>query len=517
MSHPELADFLEVAGDFQLGSLDTERPNPLTKDLSELSRENLPSAVDLLKEVDRRALRLSATKMSDLVPLAEEIRRTIDGGGKVFLCGCGATGRLSISLEIYARRGLLRGATEKNVIGFMAGGDAALIRSIERFEDRPDYGERQLSELGFGGNDLLIASTEGGETPFVIGCAEMAARQSRRSPFFLYCNPDEVLARSAERSRRVLENPSIQKINLSVGPMALSGSTRMQASTVLMAAIGFSMMCSDEPDKIRQKFDAWRDWAVEQCDWSFLSDFIEAESNLYREGGFVLYEPGDFDIAVLTDTTERSPTFTLTPFERVGESEPPSRCFLHISEAWSAYEAWRKILDREPRPLDWGDLRHLTGSEALTRFDFSDAGMEQRKARLNGARQEVFRIGKDRNGRVVWSFLNLHRELEGTENVDELQINLLLKMLLNTHSTLIMGRLGRYEGNLMSYVSANNFKLIDRAIRYVRLLMERDGGGAPSYEDTAHQLLVERSKLQPDEPIVLKTVASLREKMTGSD
>lgn len=515
MSHPELADFLEVAGDFQLGSLDTERPHPLTGNLSNLSREDLPAAIEMLKEVDRRALALASEKIRQLIPLAREIRDTIDNGGKVFLCGCGATGRLSISLEIYARRGLLRGANEKNVIGFMAGGDAALIRSIERFEDRPDYGERQLSELGFSGNDLLIASTEGGETPFVIGCTEMAARRSRRAPFFLYCNPDDVLTRSADRSRRVLENPSIQKINLSVGPMALSGSTRMQASTVLMAAIGFAMKCSDSPDSIVESFDAWRDRAMEKCDWSFLADFIVAESNLYRDGGFVLYEPGEFDIAVLTDTTERSPTFTLTPFERVGVSEPPSRCFLHIAGAASSNEAWKKILDREPRPLDWGDLRHLTGSDALTLFDFSDAGMEARRERLAGGRQETFRLKKAENGRVTWEFLDLKKEIAGTESMDELQSNLLLKMLLNTHSTLIMGRLGRYEGNLMSYVSANNFKLIDRAIRYVRLLMERESGHAPPYEDTARQLLIERNRLQPDEPIVLKTVASLREKMAG--
>ena len=36
--------------------------------------------------------------------------------------------------KIFARGGLLPGTTTANVIGFMAGGDAALIRSIERFE-----------------------------------------------------------------------------------------------------------------------------------------------------------------------------------------------------------------------------------------------------------------------------------------------------------------------------------------------------------------------------------------------
>ena len=42
----------------------------------------------------------------------------------------------------------------------------------------------------------------------------------------------------------------------------------------------------------------------------------------------------------------------------------------------------------------------------------------------------------------------------------------LLKMLLNQHSTLVMGRLGRYESNIMTWVSPNNGKLVDRAARY---------------------------------------------------
>ena len=98
----------------------------------------------------------------------------------------------------------------------MAGGDFALIKSVESFEDKTEYGERQLMELGFGPNDLLLASTEGGETPFVIGSANKAAAVSNRKPYFLYCNPDEVLL-PIIRSREVLENSRINKINLTVG------------------------------------------------------------------------------------------------------------------------------------------------------------------------------------------------------------------------------------------------------------------------------------------------------------
>ena len=500
-------EFLSVADDFQLGMLDTERPHPVTSNLSRWAKENLPEGIATLREVDRQALEILASQLANLFPLANAIRRTIDRGNKVFLCGCGATGRLSISLEIFARRGLLRGANAENIVGFMAGGDAALIRSIEKFEDRPDFGKRQLNDLGFSDGDLLISSTEGGETPFVIGATEAAAMISREPPFFLYCNPDELLCKNVERSRRVIENSAIEKINLSVGPMALSGSTRMQASTVLMAAIGFAMKHSDDPNRMIEDFENWRSWVIEKLDWQIIESFTRAETEIYLKNQFVLYEPGDYALTVLTDTTERSPTFTLTPFERIGVDEPASLSFLWMSGTQSPDEAWRKILGRDPNPIEWGTLSHLTGEKALRLFDFSDRGKTEREDRTGGPNR-VFRVSRSNSG-IHLVFRSLNKSIPVPDGIDFFGENLALKMLLNAHSTLIMGRLGRFEDNLMTYVSANNFKLIDRAVRYVMLLLKRHQGLEPPYQLVAETLLREKEKIQPDEPIVLKTIESI--------
>ena len=45
-------------------------------------------------------------------------------------------------------------------------------------------------------------------------------------------------------------------------------------------------------------------------------------------------------------------------------------------------------------------------------------------------------------------------------------------MLLNTHSTLVMGRLGKIKSNFMIWVRPTNNKLIDRSIRYVKYLLD---------------------------------------------
>lgn len=43
----------------------------------------------------------------------------------------------------------------------MAGGDVALIKSVEDFEDHPEFAVQHMKDLGFTENDLLLASTEG--------------------------------------------------------------------------------------------------------------------------------------------------------------------------------------------------------------------------------------------------------------------------------------------------------------------------------------------------------------------
>ncbi len=497
--------FLNVAHRFQLGDLDTEASHPKTSQLSAWSRDDLEKGIDALTLVDAEALQQLSNRAGSLEGLTAALRTTLESGHRVFLCGCGATGRLSLTLEVLCRvEGLVPDAYRDRVIGFMAGGDAALIRSIERFEDLPEFGERQLVELGFEDGDLLVSSTEGGETPFVIGATEAAARLSHRHPFFLYCNPADLLIKTVQRSKRVLTNPSIHHIDLSVGPMALSGSTRMQASTVLMAAIGICFRAWGEASMLGPQIDALAG-AHGQMDHHFLKAFIEEETKLYQNGHYVLYEPGPFGMTVLTDTTERSPTFTLTPFENSrNQQDLPSHCYLHLPGTESAKEAWHQLLGRNPRTLEWGSLKHLTGAEAIEGFDFSDNVSKLRQSSTQGGHHTIFSISRD-SAEIVWRFGEVDQGLPIGE-LDVLAQHLLLKMFLNQHSTLVMGRLGRYEDNVMTYVSANNNKLIDRAIRYALLLLKRHHQKRPAYDDVARALFEIRESLRPNEPIVLRIV-----------
>ncbi len=83
---------------------------------------------------------------------------------------------------------------------------------------------------------------------------------------------------------------------------------------------------------------------------------------------------------------------------------------------------------------------------------------------------------------------------------------------MNIHSTLVMGRLGRYKNNLMTWVSPTNGKLIDRATRYVKQLLASAGRPEQKYEDIVHQLFAELEGIEPGESVVLSTYRSLLKK-----
>lgn len=514
MSGPDLADldtfltldeFLDGAERFRLGRLPTEQPHPMTANLAELARHAVASAIEIFCQVDRSALGALATAGPRVEELATAVRGCLADGQRVFLCGCGATGRLALSLETLWRERAPK-ARRDAVLGFMAGGDTALISSIEGFEDHPEYGKRHLDDVGFAAGDLLISCTEGGETPYVLGATEAALRRSRRPPWLFYCNPDSALM-GIERSRRLIQDERVQSTSLDIGPMALAGSTRLQATTVLMLAVGWALL---EPAD--GGFAAWLERylrRVRQIDFTALAPLTEAEADAYDAGDYVTYETSRYAITVLTDTTERAPTFNLAPFENQRDPSPePSLCYLALPDADDAEAAWRQLLARPPRPLDWPEYTDVAGSVRLIGFDLSRRAHTHRRDRLPQARHHRFLIER-RGDRMALQFRK-HTLSVPVDRLSPLQEHVLLKLLLNCHSTLLMGRLGRFQSNVMTWVKPSNRKLIDRAIRYVEQLLTAGDGPRLSYEETARALFRQIPKLAPDRSIVLETVAAIR-------
>ena len=509
--------FLARAHLYRLGMLPTEMQNPKSLQLSTWSQLDLPRALSVLREIDTEALQCLLENEHKLRSLQEEIWRILRSGGRIFLCGCGATGRLAMTLEVCWRQKFADRASFRNkVISFMAGGDVALVRSIEDFEDHPEYGRRHLDELGFKASDLAIGITEGGETPYVLGCVEHAVKIGNNNTWLVHCNPSDILRRHVARSERALSQTKVREISLVTGPMALSGSTRMQASTVLMAAVGLALLFEPQEQDLAE--------AIKQLlhlqssiSYDALEKFILAEAEVYSEGKTVTYSTASLGISVLTDTTERHPTFSIPPFENSLDLEsPPSPCYLNIPSSRGASEAWEKILLRAPRALNWVEVTPLVTRERLLGFDFSDKGKELRRKRGKAPNESEFEIewqSGQNGGRLVFNFRRV-----GKDDIKEfwdispnsfLFVHLVCKMLINAHSTLVMGRLERYTGNVMTWVKPSNGKLIDRAIRYVQFLFRVNRQEAPPYERVALALFANIEKSTVDHSIVQSTYRDL--------
>jgi N-acetylmuramic acid 6-phosphate etherase len=500
------SDFLKISPEFKLGHLPTEQRHKDTMRLSELAKSDLHTAIDILKNIDLSAIDIIKSKIPQILKLRKAINDTLNNNKCVYFCGCGSTGRLSISLEVLWRTIKSDHKHINNVIGLMAGGDTALISAIEDFEDHAEFAHTHLKQLGFKNGDLLIASTEGGETPFVIGCVEYALKKTNINPWFVYCNPDEILINTIERSKNIITNNLVSKLNLNTGPMALCGSTRMQASTVIMYALGIALFeSSTEIDSI-QYLDNFKNFLSTQ-NYSFLADFIKAESNIYKNDEYIHYFTKNYGITVLTDTAERAPTFNLLPFENIfAKNFTPSKCYLSIENEVSIKNSWTKVLLRHPRVLSWNQYEK-TSLKTLYGYDLSINSKKRRQNKLQGSSINNFYINKSNNYELCFSLNNLINNIF-IKNLSLLEEHLFLKMLLNIHSTLVMGRMDRYYGNLMTWVKPSCNKLIDRAIRYIQFLAKNNNIKF-TYEEICLELFKQLHNYDLQKPIVIKTLNAL--------
>lgn len=574
----ESVDYVKEKTQFQLHTLTTEQRHPCTWTLSDKVGTDLPAGLDMLFCVDEDVATRLAALSKDPGPvrtLSAAIEKALLERRKIYFYGTGATGRLAKQMESafwrpYWRRvdpalkskleAELGSALEEKLIGEMTGADRALISSLEGFEDLQLIGRLQLMERGISKGDVVIEVTEGGETSAGIGtilgahdqwkeAAGYDVTEASKHLFFVYNNPDEVLL-PFERSRSVIQEPGITKINLTTGPQAITGSTRMQATTsetfVLAHAVedalgrvfkGLAARGVITADELTQLGFA-QDVTLEQRLSRFATVLAEVkkavpeiarltqlEADTYTAGHFSTYFANAGLITTFTDVTERSPTFRLFPLDTVNE---PARKAL--SQVWTTAKdrqtAWQTFLGRPFRGLKSELYREpfstqiqdeflrkaalssldRAGNEQqdLYDFSFSDANiqrvgpkagdlgvmiaLDKEAALLSDTSSDYDRFAAlflDRGARLGLILVGsgptptwrgsasgaplIHLQIGNTADPFGVDQQIALKILLNAHSTAIMGRMGKIVGNTMTNVSPTNLKLIGRATYLIQL------------------------------------------------
>ncbi|MDZ5077993.1 N-acetylmuramic acid 6-phosphate etherase [Nesterenkonia sp. HG001] len=208
----------------------TERRNPRTENLEELSTEEL---LRRLHDEDHRAVSAVDAVLPDLAVVVDRAAERFRRGGDVHYFGAGTSGRLGVldASELLPTFNLPPG----RVVGHIAGGPRALQEAVEDAEDSFDDGAAAVAELG--ADDVVIGLTASGSTPYVGG-ALATARDRGLATVLISSNPEAPLRAHADHH-----------LCLDTGPEAITGSTRLKAgtaqklvlnafSTALMVAVG---------------------------------------------------------------------------------------------------------------------------------------------------------------------------------------------------------------------------------------------------------------------------------------
>lgn len=504
ISLEQIDNFWKARARFLKTNLTTETPNSHTYNLSELCSSNIQSALKLFHDIESSAVKKLLTYTSSIAELSKAVNLCINKPGKLYLVGCGASARLAVLLrrlweiEYPTRIG--------QVVSVASAGDVSLIKSVEQFEDSEEFGIAQLKQQGFTKNDLLIGLSASGESPFILACIKYAAEFSLYNPW-LVCNnsPADLIARN---SNHIIQLNTVKSLTLNVGEMALTGSTRLQATTAMQIAIGIAILeQNNSADYIANKIHKIL-LAIDTLDLSYMDEITQLESKIISNNEFVLYQTNDnlLGLSMLADLTERSPTFNIAQFENYARSVKTfSPFYLSIVHANSKKQAWLNLLGQTPLCLNWPQFEQ-TSESYMDGFDISN-NSPRNNTKLLPKKQytEAWLIDGD-NLNIK---LDNHTAKFYLPKNNNLCSTIIYKLILNAHSTIMFGRLGFYDGNLMLSLTPSNFKLMDRAIRYCQFILDTKYNKHISYEQIAEILFSEAHHLETNQSIVKKIIARI--------
>jgi len=178
--------------------------------------------------------------------------------GRLIYVGAGTSGRVAV--QDGAELKPTFGWPEERLHFIIAGGNEALLTSVEGAEDDVAEAARQIQAARLSADDVVIALSASGTTPFTVAALQEAGRHDAVN-IGLACNPGTALLASAR-----------YPILIETGSELIAGSTRMKAgtaqkivlnliSTGIMLGLGHvyrGMMVSMQPTnaKLRRRAEA---------------------------------------------------------------------------------------------------------------------------------------------------------------------------------------------------------------------------------------------------------------------
>ena len=312
------------------------------------------------------------------------------------------------------------------------------------------------------------------------------------------CTDPIPLMEKMERVKRVYSNPNCNFLFLPCGPFAIAGSSRMQSSTFeqLCCAIALESVLADVSGKKNFKgysyygsvfLNMTRQLMSDKA-LSYLANAVINEASIYTKNGLITLFADDCLLDVLTDTTERAPTFMTPPFCSLDMQEAEQSWAFVKNPTCSTDEAWIKCFGRAPRCMEWSEDKYRSigfdnekiskipdiSKKALVRFCI---GNEPDLKRQGANPSHALWVGKDFAPEAFFlsaKKYNTYSQLTLSDmgiyisdTYMDMYSHLCIKLILNALSTAVMALMGRIEGNWMTCLAMSNKKLIDRSARIV--------------------------------------------------
>ena len=195
-----------------LAHLLTEQHRP---ELADLDRRDTVALVRLMADDQAAALDALVGAAPEIAAAIDAVVSRLEGGGRLIYVGAGTAGRMGV---LDAAECPPTFNTDR-VIGVLAGGFDALLKSSEAVEDDTAAGAADMDRLAVSASDAVVGVSASGRTPYTIGAVQQARRLGAVT-IGVASNPD------AELSRHV-DHP----LELVAGPEVIAGSTRLKAGT----------------------------------------------------------------------------------------------------------------------------------------------------------------------------------------------------------------------------------------------------------------------------------------------
>ncbi len=197
-----------------LDRLLTEGVNPATLDID--ARSSL-EIVQLMNAEDAGVAEAVRTELPKIAQAVDIIVERMRRGGRLLYLGAGTSGRLGV-LDASEMPPTFSTPPEL-VQGLICGGARALTSAVEKLEDDPALGERDVMAAGVTEKDVVVGLSASGRTPYVVGGLRKA-RELGAATISVACNNPSEIAAVADVAIAPL-----------VGPEVVSGSTRLKAGT----------------------------------------------------------------------------------------------------------------------------------------------------------------------------------------------------------------------------------------------------------------------------------------------